>query len=324
MEFVYSRSAFPGQGRRGTGAPVDQVELRVVAADHPRRGMAARGARQPAPGVATRLIRGGGGVDAPQLFSGADVVGGDETAPRTRARRIAPRPGNQLALHDDRSSRLRDALAIVGPFGFPDHLSGACVQRDEKRVVRGQEDLVVVDRDVAIAIPRAGDVRDVLREVAAVLPQQVAGRRIERLDDVLDVGEKHDPVVDDRLDFLIAVLHRSGPDQPQFVDGVRVNLGERAVAPQAVAVAEADPVLGRRLPQHDVGDRHEAVQQLGHGGRRRGLLGDGAEGEHDEARADDKRGRRSAVSHRNLASTLARCRRHAGPRSRPGSPPACA
>ena len=281
-----SRSALPaprsdsGRGAGGPGAPVDEVELGVVAAHHPRRGVPPGGAGQAAPGVAAELVRGGRGVDAPQLLAGVDVVGADEAPAGARARRVAARAVDDLAVHDGRPRRLRHPLAVVGPLGLPHELAGAGVEGDDEGVVGGEEDLVAVDRDVAVAVAGAGDVGDVLGQVAAVLPQEVAGGRIEGLHDVLDVGEEHHPVVDDRLDLLIAELHGARPDEPQLGHVAGVDLVEGAVAPQRVAVAEADPVLGRGLAQHRVGDGHEVLQQLRH--RRRCRLRRGAGGEREQ------------------------------------------
>ena len=90
-----------------SGAPEDQVVLRVVAAHHPGRSGRAGRQRDAAPGVAARLVRRGRGVDAPELLAGLDVVGRDEAAAGQRARRMAARSGDQLAADHQRSVGLR-------------------------------------------------------------------------------------------------------------------------------------------------------------------------------------------------------------------------
>ena len=147
-----------GQRRGRTGAPVNEVELRIVAAGHPGGRVAAARQRQSAPGVAARLVGRGDRRDAPQLLSGSGVVTGDEATARPRGRGVAARPGDQLALDDYRTCRLGHLLREVGPLRLPDQCAGARVEGDEEGVVRREENLVVVDGDVAVAGPRTGQV----------------------------------------------------------------------------------------------------------------------------------------------------------------------
>src|SRR5262249_47250141 len=66
-------------GSRISGAPVGQVELRVVGAGDPGRAAAAL-PRVAAPGLDARLSRARHRPEAPQAFSRLRVIGVDETS----------------------------------------------------------------------------------------------------------------------------------------------------------------------------------------------------------------------------------------------------
>ena len=99
---------------------------------------------------------------------------------------------------------VRVALRAIGDRRLPDDLAVARIERDEPRVGRRDEDLVLVDREVAHrALPDAASRPDF------VLPDQVARARVERLHDVAGVDEIHDAVVHER--------HASGSRRVSFI-----------------------------------------------------------------------------------------------------------
>ena len=160
---------------------------------------------------------------------------------------------------------VRSAMVVVQS-SFP----GPRVERHQARVGRREEDLVLVDRDVAHRAEADGLVRADL-----VLPDQVAGRGVQGLHHVHGVGEIHDAVVHERVGLVgAAFVHRPRPRQAQVLDVGAGDFGERAVAPRLVIAAGHQPVAGRRRAQHLVGDRHVVRHLALHAvsARRRGSL----------------------------------------------------
>ena len=103
-----------------------------------------------------------------------------------------------------------------------------------------------------------------------MLPDEIARRCVDRLNNVSRVGEIHDAVVGQRRALLAAWRHATGPDQPQLADIVAGDLVERTVAPPVERTAPHEPVAGGRVLEHRVGHRHELGGRLGvDGGSRR-------------------------------------------------------
>src|SRR5207249_8601404 len=130
-------------------APVREVEIRIVAADDPRLSADAQIVRELAPGVAARVARPRDRVELPELPASGGVVRADVAG---LGRAVAVASGqtlNDLAVRDDGSARFGVSPGPVGDHRLPDDLAGAGVERDEPRVVRREEHLVLVDRDVA-------------------------------------------------------------------------------------------------------------------------------------------------------------------------------
>ena len=149
-----------------------------------------------------------------------------------------------------------------------------------------------------------------------VLPQHVAGARVERLHDVAGMGEKHHPVVHEGRGLAVALLDRDRPREPQAADGVAVDLVEGAVPVVVEGPPPARPVGRRGLLQQGVGDRGQrqgarGAVPRGAAGRVLGRLGAGGGGRFrlraEGQRRRDRRRRRIA---RRLG--LGRRRRHGG------------
>src|SRR5438445_9464424 len=81
-----------------SGAPVDQVQFRIVGAGDPSGSAAARPGVA-APGFPSGIVRSGDGVEAPEAFSGGDVVSVNETA---HAELSAGDPDDDLVFHHQR------------------------------------------------------------------------------------------------------------------------------------------------------------------------------------------------------------------------------
>ena len=259
--------------RRGRGdrrADIDQIQIRVVAGHHPGADVSALLERDVAPGLVARLAGARNQPPAPQLLAGRRVVRGDDAAERPAARVAAP-PGVRLAVGDDRTRGLVGRVhRVVEDLGVPHHLARLRVQGDDVIVHRGVDDQLAVDGDVAVGLDQAADhvVAQVVRPVAAVLPDQVAGHRVDGLDDVLRVRHEHHAVADQRRP-LLAALARQGaaPDQPETADVVPVDLIEGAVAPAVERAAPHQPLVGARILQLRVGDRPDAIRFLREDGR---------------------------------------------------------
>ena len=186
-----------------------------------------------------------------------------------------PSPLHDLAADDDRSAGVAEALRVVGDAGGPDLLAGARVERDQPRVGRGEEELVLIDGQVAA---RAGELA--LLDAHLVLPDQIAGAYVERLHHRAEVGEVEHAVVRDRRGGVpSAFVHRPHPLQLEFADVFARNRGKRAVAPGLVVAPHHQPVARFRVAQQLVGDRREVVhlardgQAARHGCRRRARVG---------------------------------------------------
>ena len=266
-------------------APVGEAELRVVAPGDPGVSAAAEQHRQVAPGVAARFARPRHRRRPPQLAPGVGVVAGDEAAllPEPQA---AGHAGDHHTVDDQGAAAVEVPLGSVGDLGLPDHLAGPRVERHDVRVGGVEDDLVLVDRDVAVrpaAAPRG-------RKLPPVLPQHVAGRRVERLHDVAGAGQVHHPFVHDGRGLLRSGLHRPRPDHPQVPDVGAVDLVQRAVTPAVLRPAPVQPALRRGIGQHRVGDRADRGRL-----RRRGS-GEDENGERDN---------RYETSHRGLPFRLA-------------------
>ena len=167
---------------------------------------------------------------------------------------------------------------MVGDGVIPGYLAGSCVERHDVRLGGVQVDLVPVQGYRTAAPARPADsvgIRDT-RRGRRVLPEKVAGRRVECLHAVARVRDVHHPGADQRRRLAEAGGQRPGPGKLQEVGVVTVDLLERAVAPAVESTPPAQPVGGVRILEHRVGDRCD-VRNLGaerhgcqeheHGGR---------------------------------------------------------
>ena len=69
---------------------------------------------------------------------------------------------------------------VVEDHRLPDQLARQGIEREDEVVDAGVDDQAAVDRDVAVVRGETADqLEDVLRVLAAVLPDEVAGHRVE-------------------------------------------------------------------------------------------------------------------------------------------------
>ena len=200
------------------------------------------------------------GVKLPRQRARLGIVGADETALLAVAV-AAAESLNDLPLHDDRATRIPEALAAVGNHRGPHRLAGAGVERHQPRIGGCQIDLVAVDRQVAHAS------RGVARAVGPNLvgPEEFTTGAVECLHFVHGVGEVDDAVVHERHRLIgSALVHVPRPGEPQRADVRGRDLVERAVAPGLVGAARHQPVAGRRGAQHLIGHRREARHLAAH------------------------------------------------------------
>ncbi len=176
--------------------------------------------------------------------------------------------------------------------------------------VRGRdEQLVLVDRHVALGERVAAFGDELRRQVALVLPDEIAAGGIERLHLVGVVEDEEDAVVHDRRRLGRAIGQRPGPDQLEILDVGLVDLLERAVAPCVVGSPPHQPVAGGRIAQHVVGDRRNIA------GRLPPLLGQARRHRQGEKRQSQRGCLQKTLKHRRSPPLLWLLTRHEAYRS---------
>ena len=266
---------------------VDPVEVRVVAARDPGVAAGAQVVRELRPGVAARLVRPRRRVEAPALLPRRRVVAADE-ARLAREAVAAAQPLHERPAGHERPARVAEAVRVIGDGRLPDLLAGPGVEGDEARVGRGQEEPLAVDGEVAARPGVAGRV-----DRHPVLPDEVAGGRVEGLHDRADPGHVEHAVVGDGRGGVPAALGE-GPDpgQLQVADVAAVDVGQPAVAPGLVVAPDHQPVVRIRVAQHGVGDRPIAVDGAGRGDSGLARAGGRSRGTGRGRRGPRRRGRR--------------------------------
>ncbi len=126
--------------------------------------------------------------------------------------------------------------------------------------IRGRDDqLVVVDRHVALGERIAGFGDELRRQIAPVLPDEIAVGGIERLHLVGVVEDEEHAVMHDRRRLGRPIGQGPGPDQLEILDVALVDLLEWAIAPRVVGPPPHQPVTSGRVAQHGVGDRRNVA-----------------------------------------------------------------
>ena len=223
----------------------------------------AEGVRERTPGIAAGFAFERNRSKAPRFFAGLGVIGADETFLfAIRRAGVAAQSLNQPAFHRERAAGVGVlAFGAVADGRVPNHLAVAGVERHQMRVAGGHENLVVVDRDAAHG--GRGGIRAV-----AILPDQLAGLRVQRLQHHAGVVHVQHAVVHDGRGLVAvarAFLHGPTPHQTQIVDVLRGDLVQRAVVGGLVIAANHQPIAGIGIAQHGVGDRNVVLDFTRHG-----------------------------------------------------------
>src|SRR5438034_1343982 len=250
--------ALVAEPRRGVaGAPIGQVQRRIVGAGDPH-GPTALLPGVAGPRLATLLSGGGNRVRLPRGLATVCIEGGDEAADAKLAARDTD---HNLALgHEWGERHVVPSLPVLDLL-LPHDLAGSGIQRHEHTVVGGEVDLVTVEGD-----PAAGVVKDAqaLGHFPLVSPQQLPRLRLHRDDLVVRCRHEHHAVVDEERS-LVTRVHTGGerPGRCQLPHVVNVDLIERTVRPALVVATGHQPVGRFRLGEPLVGDRAIAHDPLG-------------------------------------------------------------
>ena len=286
------------------GAPVQEVQLRVVGAGHPgRRPAGAPGVA--GPGAVVGMVRPRRGVKAPLARAALDVVGVDHAADAV----LAPgHAGEDLVSDDERRGRLAVARRRFLHLGLPQDAAGAGVERHQVRVQGAHDHPVALHRHPAVVAAATDD--HLVRQRVLVAPPGPAGGRVERDDRAGRFGDVHH-AVDHQRRRLGPVEHRElvDPGYLQAADVLPVDPIEAGVAPGLVVARIRQPVvrLVRRVDQALGGDRRER-RGFDRRVRRRGLPPAGLRVRRGGGRADRQKGhgRNQATLHHRRSLFMGR------------------
>ena len=195
--------------RRGhRRSDVEELEGGIVARHHPGADVLAIREGHLTPALVSRLAGRGNGAPTPQLSAAVRIVGGDDTRLRPGAG-PATAPGDHLAVGDDGTGALdRRMRPIVKDLRVPDQLARSRVEGEDMVVVAGIDNQPAVDGQITVVGAEAADVAgNVVGKVAAMLPDEVAAHRIDRLNDILRVGQVQHSVVDQWSRLLATLAH---------------------------------------------------------------------------------------------------------------------
>ena len=226
-------------GRRVPGAPVEQIQFRIVSSRHPGR----RPSRLPGisqPGFRAGLSGRRNGPESPQPLSGIGIVGIQETADA-----IFPASGSNddLVLDDEGGPGGAVAHSVVGPLNVPKNIPGLGVQRHQVGVQGGHEQLVPQQGESSIDGPAA---EALVRQAALVSPKSPARSSVQGIAVVVGSRNVHDPVHHQGDGLELGGSPHTGlehPVDPQVGHVALVNLLERPVVPAAVIPPVGEPVL---------------------------------------------------------------------------------
>ena len=191
-------------------------------------------------------------VEGPQQLAVGGVVGFDEAADAVFA---AIGADQDFSVDDGRRHGLAVAERGLGDLHRPDRLAGLGVERDQLGVERGEIDLVAIDRGAAIVGPAAID-RD-RPHVVLVVPDLLAGLRVECVDVIERRGHIHHAVDDDRRGLhRFAQVGLKDPGDMHIFDVARRDLIGRMETRLIVVAVGVQEVLAvaRRVVEHRLAD----------------------------------------------------------------------
>src|SRR5262249_41032085 len=130
--------------------PIDEIELRIVSARHPRRAPSMLDLFS-LPGFRTRLARVRNGPDAPDFLARLCIVCSNESANAL----IAACGTGDHEIADGK--RRRSAVVVLMPvchLGFPEKLSMTTIECNHVGVVGQHEEAIAGNRDTAVETDR--------------------------------------------------------------------------------------------------------------------------------------------------------------------------
>lgn len=213
-------------------------------------------------------------MEAPQFTARLGIVRGDvcdlgSASGRGRA------AADYFSVDHDRSGRVRDASLSAGLSHVPDERTGSGVKRNHVRVAREMKDLVAVDRDIARATDLRYRDRLLLRCIltfctgctcgggfVAIFPDQIAGARIQRLDDVSRRLQVKHAVVSQRRAVLPTRRHHPRPGKFQVADVRARDLIQGTEGPRVVRTPVHQPIAVCRPLERLRCDWREALHLL--------------------------------------------------------------
>jgi len=134
--------------------------------------------------------------------------------------------------------------------GFPAQRAGAGVQGHNIAIVSRVEHEILKDGHTLGPYRQPNIIPHVVRELSPVLPNQIPGRCIQRLDPAAGHDGIHHPAVNDRDVFRGAGLDASRPHHTKLAHVLTVDLFERTEALRIVGSAEHQPIVRAGVQQH--------------------------------------------------------------------------
>ena len=152
---------------------------------------------------------------------------------------------------------------IVEDLRLPGDLPRRGIKPKHEVVVACVDNEPVVDRDVAVVAGIATHVLvDIVGEITSMLPLQVARSRIDCLDYIARLRHIQDAIIGERGALLAPRRETSRPDHSEPTHVLPVHLIQRAVPPAVERATPHQPVVGRGLLEHRVGDGDKLVGGL--------------------------------------------------------------
>lgn len=180
--------SFPGSDGR---SDVQHIQLGIVARNHPGAYMPSLGVGYSAPRLVSRFTRLGNRPCSPEFLAGNRVVSSDDAAIGTEIEFASAR-GKNLAIGDERAGR----LPVIDNPGSPCEPPGHRIQREKKVVLASVDDLVGEDGEIPVDAGHRDELAEIVRHLAFVLPFQIAGGGVDRLNVVARIGKVHHGVLD--------------------------------------------------------------------------------------------------------------------------------
>jgi hypothetical protein len=244
--------------RRHRRADVDEIELGVVARNHPGADVPPFVVGHVAPGLAAGLAGPRNRSAAPELFARARVVARDDAGVGAAAG-LAVSPRDEHAVRNERCAALLHAMrAVIEDLGLPNLRAGLGIERIDEVVGAVVDDEAAVDREVPIRLRERHELAEILRQRSPVLPQLPPARSIERGRDVRRPRKIQHAVVHERDAFLRRRGVELGrPGEAQAAHVTAVDRRERAVAPAVGRASPHQPIGRIRIAKHGVGDGND-------------------------------------------------------------------